>query len=72
MKRFFTALALATLLAAQRFAQQASDVVPPEAGSGVQAKPVVTPSGRWWSPPIPTPLKPGSPYCATAAARPTR
>ena len=42
MKRFFTTLALATLLASAALAQQASDVVPPEAGSGVQAKPVVT------------------------------
>ena len=41
MKRLFTALALATFLAGGAFAQQASDVVPPEAGSNVQAKPVV-------------------------------
>ena len=41
MKRLFTALALATFIAGPAFAQQASDVLPPEAGSGVQAKPVV-------------------------------
>ena len=60
-------------LAVPAIAQQAADTVAPEAATAVEPKPAVhAPSGRWSSPPIRSPPRPGSTCCAPAATRPTR